>query len=206
MVDKCIMAAALSYFELGMCYGWKNCFWWENCLFYKVDSNLYWACVTGALIDVQLPDGKVHRRSRTVGMIDMGGGSVQIAYEVTDEVSYAVSFLNHGKLLGFFSSVFCCCCLFFLHLPTLSGNLGHLSWVRLPQLQSYKCVLGLFVFFVTHRTLTWITGSLKCVRDHSHACVYTFGLGTPTASQHNIFDSEKLEDFLVLLTANIFDL
>ena len=32
------------------------------------------------------------------------------------------------------------------------------------------------------------------------ACVYTGGLGTPTTSQHNIFDSEKLSHFGVLLT------
>ena len=25
-----------------------------------------------------------------------------------------------------------------------------------------------------------------CIRDHSYACVYTQGLGTPTVSQHNI--------------------
>ena len=34
-----------------------------------------------------------------------------------------------------------------------------------------------------------------CVREHSCACVYTQGLGTLTASQHNIFDSEKLTNF-----------
>ena len=41
---------------------------------------------------------------------------------------------------------------------------------------------------VIYRTLTWTTGSLTCARDHSYACVYvcTRGLGTPTASQHNI--------------------
>ena len=45
---------------------------------------------------------------------------------------------------------------------------------------------------VIHRPLTWATGSLTCVRAHSCASVYTRGLGTLTASQHNIFDSEKL--------------
>ena len=37
---------------------------------------------------------------------------------------------------------------------------------------------------VIHRTLTWTTGSLICVR--SYACVYTRGWGTPTRSQRNI--------------------
>ena len=48
---------------------------------------------------------------------------------------------------------------------------------------------------VIHRTLTWTTGSLACVLDHSCECVYTQGLGTPTAIQHNIFYSEKLTIF-----------
>ena len=34
-----------------------------------------------------------------------------------------------------------------------------------------------------------------CVHDHSYACVYTRGLGTPTVSQHNIFDSKILTSF-----------
>ena len=39
------------------------------------------------------------------------------------------------------------------------------------------------------------------MRDHSSACVYTRGLCTPAASQHNIFDEENLSQiFLVLLT------
>ena len=31
-----------------------------------------------------------------------------------------------------------------------------------------------------------------CVYGLSHVCVYTQELGTPTASQHNLFDLEKL--------------
>ena len=44
----------------------------------------------------------------------------------------------------------------------------------------FQCMLGLFVFRVSviHRTLTWTTGYVKCVCDHSCACVYTRGLGT----------------------------
>ena len=54
---------------------------------------------------------------------------------------------------------------------------------------------GSFCVSVFHRTRTWTTWSLTCVRDHSCACVYTRGLGTPTTSQH-IFDSEKLTKFV----------
>ena len=55
---------------------------------------------------------------------------------------------------------------------------------------------GSFRVSAIHQTLTWTTGSLSCVRDHSCVCAYTQGLGTLTASQHNVFDSEI---FLVLL-------
>ena len=51
---------------------------------------------------------------------------------------------------------------------------------------------GSFRVCTIHRTLTWTSVSLTCVQDYSYACVYTRGLGTPTASQHNIFDSVKL--------------
>ena len=37
---------------------------------------------------------------------------------------------------------------------------------------SVKCMLDLFVFrSVSHRTLTWTTGSLTWGRDHSYACI-----------------------------------
>ena len=58
------------------------------------------------------------------------------------------------------------------------------------------------VFFrvsVIHQTLTGTTGSLTCVRDNSYECVYTRGLATPTASQHNIFDTEKLWQICLVL-------
>ena len=51
------------------------------------------------------------------------------------------------------------------------------------------CVLS-FRVFVTHRILTWTTGSLTCVRDHSYAYTHRRGLRTQTVSQLNIFDSE----------------
>ena len=55
-----------------------------------------------------------------------------------------------------------------------------------------KVHAGSFRVCIIHQTLTWTTGSLTCVRDHSYACIFTQVLGTPTASQHNIFDLEKL--------------
>ena len=74
-----------------------------------------------------------------------------------------------------------------------------LNWVRLqqPQGQHYPVLqvhAGSFRVSVNHRTLTWTIGIFNwtCVPAHSFACEYTRGLGTPTASQHNKFDSEKL--------------
>ena len=46
-----------------------------------------------------------------------------------------------------------------------------------------------------HRTLTWTTGSLTCVR--SHARVYTRGWGTPTTSQHNSLTRKNSHKFVL---------
>ena len=51
---------------------------------------------------------------------------------------------------------------------------------------NYKVHAGSFRVSITHRTLTWTTGYLTCAPAHSYACVYTRGLGTSTAIQHNI--------------------
>ena len=51
---------------------------------------------------------------------------------------------------------------------------------------------GSFRVSIIHRTLTWTTGSLISLCDNSYARTYTWGLGTLTTSQHNIFHSEKL--------------
>ena len=89
--------------------------------------------------------------------------------------------------------------------------MGRLTRVRLqqPREQRYPVLqvhAGSFDVSVIHQTVIWTVGSLTCIRDHSCACVYTQGLGTPTASQHNIFDSEKLSQiFLVLLTRAGFE-
>ena len=53
------------------------------------------------------------------------------------------------------------------------------------------CLYWAFLLSVICR-LSVIFSCLGAVHEHSCACVYTRGLGTPTASQHNIFDSEKL--------------
>ena len=56
---------------------------------------------------------------------------------------------------------------------------------------------GYFHVSIIHQTLTWTTGSLTCVHSLLYACIYTRGLDTLTASQHNLFDSEKLKSFYV---------
>ena len=63
---------------------------------------------------------------------------------------------------------------------------------------------GYYRVSIIHRTLTWTTGMLTCVHDLSYACVYTRGLNTPTASQHNPFDSEKLTVPLTGFEPSIF--
>ena len=47
-----------------------------------------------------------------------------------------------------------------------------------------KVLAGSFRVSVIHRSQTWTAGSFKCILDRSCACLYTRGLGTPTASQH----------------------
>ena len=61
---------------------------------------------------------------------------------------------------------------------------------RYSTLIKYELHAGSFRVSIIHRALTWTTGALACVLDHSYAPVYTRGLGTLTTSQHNIFDSE----------------
>ena len=42
-----------------------------------------------------------------------------------------------------------------------------------PTLINWKVHAGSFLFFIIHQTLTWTTGSLTCVCDHSYSCVGT---------------------------------
>ena len=66
---------------------------------------------------------------------------------------------------------------------------------RYPTLIKHKVHAWSFRVFVIHRTLTWTTGSLTSVRDHSYACVDT-GVG------HT--DSESAQHFLLGKTLKFF--
>ena len=96
------------------------------------------------------------------------------------------------------------CCILMTDVATVS-NSGRMHSPKESQLQqtliNYNVHAGSFGVSAIHRTLTWTTWSLTCVRDYSYACVRIHtGVGTPT-SQDNIFDWEKLSPFfLVLLT------
>ena len=68
---------------------------------------------------------------------------------------------------------------------------------RYPSLINYKLHAESFRVSIIHRTMTWTKGSLTCVRNHCE-CVHTRGLGTPIASQHNIFDSNNSQMSVVL--------
>ena len=74
-----------------------------------------------------------------------------------------------------------------------TGNSGCFpQWKRAAIVRHYPVFSCVQCFCVTviHRTLTWTTGSLTCIR--SNACVYTQGWGTPTTSQHNILTQKTL--------------
>ena len=72
-----------------------------------------------------------------------------------------------------------------------SPYLGMATTAARAALPSPTSARWVFSWFRNPPTLTWTTGSLTSVRDHSYACVYTWGLRTPTTSQHDICDSEK---------------
>ena len=106
---------------------------------------------------------------------------------------------NSMKWLRYIYFVFCTLCLSGNFPMGKSGRFPQgkpaAAESRFPTLINYKVHAGSFSVSIIHRTLTWTTGSWTWVRDHSCACVYARGLGTPTASQHTIFDSEKLTIF-----------
>ena len=85
---------------------------------------------------------------------------------------------SHGKLLV---NVLYFIFFIFIHIPF--GKFGQpYLWVRLqqPQEQCYPVLqvhAGTVHVSVIHQTLTWPTGSLAYVCDHSYAWVYTQGLG-----------------------------
>ena len=104
------------------------------------------------------------------------------------------------------SFVYVFCTLFCPNEKIANGKFGSLfsrkascNRVALPNPINYKLHVGSFHLPIIHRTLTWTTSTLMCVRDCSYACVYTWGLGTSTSSQHNIFDSENPSQFLIAL-------
>ena len=74
-----------------------------------------------------------------------------------------------------------------------SGNLGRLTWVRLhqpqEQLPSPRSACWVFSCFCNPPNSD-MDYRIFNMCDHLYECVYTWGLGTPTASQH-IFDTGK---------------
>ena len=69
---------------------------------------------------------------------------------------------------------------------------------RYPILINNKVHAGSFLVSVIHQTLTWTTGSLMCVRDHSYVCVYTQGLSNT--------DSESAQHTLTIFSCAPFGL
>ena len=82
---------------------------------------------------------------------------------------------------------------------------SRLTWVRLQQSQEQRYsvlqsawLMGVCSCFrnTIHRTLTYMDYRIFNVRTWSFLRLYTRGLGTPTANQHNIFDWKILTIFV----------
>ena len=63
-------------------------------------------------------------------------------------------------------------------------------------------MLGLFVFPSSTKDVDYRIFNVRTC-DYSYVCVYTRGLGTLIASQHNIFDTEKLSSIFLVLLAQV---
>ena len=62
-----------------------------------------------------------------------------------------------------------------------------------------KVHAGSFCVSVIHQTLTWTTGSLTCVQDHSYACIYTGGWAHQQRVRFLTRGGEKLTSFFCIV-------
>ena len=99
----------------------------------------------------------------------------------------------------FFNYFFTLCCpngkFFPLEIWVTFPKESQLQQSRYPVLINGQVHAGSF-HVVIHQTMTWTRGALMCVRNHSYACVYTGGLGTPM-SQHNILTRKNSHKFFL---------
>ena len=113
------------------------------------------------------------------------------------------------KNLMTFLAVFVLFC-FYLHfvihfrkfVPPHLGKAAAAAWAALPSPTNACWVFSGFRN-PPNSDVTSTIGSLTCVRYHSYACVYTRGLGTPTASQNNIFDRENISQNFIFSCAGV---
>ena len=108
-----------------------------------------------------------------------GGQVVQLWHQVSALTQHSPFAARPGWKVTifffFFFNTFCCPNYNFSH-----GKFGSLFFPRkascnrvaLPYPNWLKCMLDIFPVSIIHRTLTWTTGSITCVRDYSYACMY----------------------------------
>ena len=88
------------------------------------------------------------------------------------------------------------CVLVFLPLTTIGQAFDH---YLLSYFKCMHCIIS--VSYLVHQTLTWTTGCLTCVSDHSYACVCIHtGVGHTNSESAQHFWLSKTQVFLVLLT------